>query len=489
MTSYSGCRFYKDWVYAIEKDFHSSDGTPAEWASGQPQQYGDELASIPLASKPESASVNADETLIAIAVEHDIFLYSTDIKSLTQVQVLRGHLSEIDAVEFHPTKPNVLVSCAMGNHGSEEIDPQIILWNLDEQRERRLLSDELSQKLGLHAAESVAKRLNDKEIVSEQVHPWSMSLFDTEVLTKDFAKAITAQNVASEAEHSLKISGRLTCHFNSSVFNSTGTSLAFMPGMRPPSNGDEKWDVCIYDVPTNSVRLTLVGHRDAIMWIGFSPDDKYIATVCWDETFRIWSHATGELIHTFRSKGQNWTGAFSHDSRFFAGMSGERRFWVWDLAHGVEVISAPFVGSRSHWCRVIDWSPDDKLLAVGGGRSGNVVVFDVKRQEILQERVLSYEKSADELKKGRFGMIEMSFVRFVEDEGRYGRKVVMSSGADQAVEVYDFGENRKWRFAARQGVDKGWGGDTLVLEKKGLIVSVNEEAVRFWELPVKQAGL
>ena len=489
MPSYSGSQFYKDWVYAVKDDFHSSDGTPASWAEGQPKQYGDELASVQLPSEAGSASLNADHSLIAVGVGHDILIYNTDTENLGQVQILKGHLSRIDALLFHPKNPNIIVSCAM-NHmgGSVPAEPQIFIWDLEEQRERSLIPEDVSSNLGEYAAEMVADRLKDKDVASRQPHPWMMEQADKEVLTEAFSKAITAQNVSSQVQHNVKLDGRLTCNFGSEVFNSTGTSLAFMPGKRPASNRDDKWDVCIYDLPTQTVRLTLVGHRDAIMWTGFSPDDTYIATVCWDKTFKIWSHATGELLHTFNSDSQNWTGAFSHDSRFFAATDGGGRFYAWDLAHGVEVVSAS-VDGKSRWCRTMDWSPDDKQLVIGSGHLGQVLVYDVKRQEAVQKRVLSKEKSAEALRRMVSGFLETSFVKYVQDEGRYGRKIVIKVPSDKGVEIYDMDENRKWRFAPHEGVDKGWGGDVLILEKKGLIASVDQDFLRFWVLPAKQEAV
>ena len=489
MPSYSGDQFYKDWVYAIKKDFHSSDGTPASWAEGQPQQWHrDEHASTQLPSKAGPASLNADESLIAVAVEHDILIYNTDTENLRQVQALKGHLSRVDALYFHPKNPNVLVSCAMNYMGgSVPAEPQILFWDLQEQREHSLLPEDVSSDLGEYAAEMVADRLRDKDVASRQHHPWILEQADKDVLTKDFSKAITAQNISSQVQHNFKLDGRLNCSFGSQVFNSSGTSLAFLPGKRPKSNGDDGWDVCIYDLPTKTVRLTLVGHRDAIMWTGFSPDDKYIATVCWDQTFRIWSHATGELLHTFRSESQNWTGAFSHDSRFFAATDGGGHFYAWDLAHGVEVVSASAsVDERSRWCRTMDWSPDDKQLVIGSGHMGQVLVYDVKRQEVVQKRVLSKEKSAEPLRKMVSGFLEVGFVKYVQDSGTYGRKIVSQVSSDKGVEIYDVDENRKWRFAPREGVDEGWGGDVLILENKGLIASVNQDFLRFWVLPAKQ---
>lgn len=480
MPSYSSDRFYKDWIYAIDKDFHSSDGTPAVWAPGQPQYNGEEYAHILLPSHSTVASVNSDESLIAVGIEHDIHIYNTDTQELKLHQILKGHISRVDALSFHPTDPGALVSCAM-NHlaGSVPAQPAIMFWNLDEQGRRELLTEDEANELGKHAAEATANHLADSRFAKQS--PWIMTGLDKEDLGLEFSKAITLQNIKSQCRTNTSLYGRLLPSFGSQIFNSNGRSMAFLPGNRSKSNGDDKWDICIYDTVTGSVRLTLVGHRDAIMWVGFSPDDKFIASVAWDKTFRIWSHASGQLIHTFHSDGQNWTGGFSNNSRFFAGTSGEGRFWIWDLAHGIEVVSHDFPGGQ-RWCRTLDWSPDDKQLVLGGDGPGRLIVFDIKRQGIVQDRVLSVEKVPEDVRWFAGRMLEVTEARYLPEK-TFGKKILCRANGDNAVEVYDTEENRKWRFAPREGVDKRQGGPTFALESKGLIASVNDGSIRFWKLP------
>ncbi len=475
MPSYSSDQFYKDWVYAIDKDFQSSDGTPAQYAPGQPKHWGEEYASIPLPTVPSSSSLNADHSLIAVALEHDIQIYATD-GDMSLQQTLKGHVSNVDTVRFHPKDPEALVSCAMNyTGGSVPAEPAIIFWNLDEQRQHRLLSKEAVDQLGKRAASFVARDIEGLDTTL-----WELDEGERKSIGQDVGKAITALNVKSQLRDNVKIHGRLSSSFGSQTFNSTGSSIAYIPGNRQRSNGDDKWDICIWDTIKKETRLTLVAHRDAIMWIGFSPDDTLIASVSWDKTFRIWSHETGSLVHTFHSNSQNWTGGFSTDSRFFAGTSGEGRFWVWDLVHGIEVLTHEF-GSRGRWCRTLDWSPDAKQLIFGGQNAGRVIVFDVKRQEVVQERLLSTRECPPDVQRMAKGFLEATKVRYLP--GSEGAKIVYRTRGDNGLEVYDAKENRKWRFAPAQGENKRSGSGILILEERGLIASVDGDAIRFWEVP------
>ena len=474
MTSYDSLQFRKDWVYAIDRDFHSSDGTPATWAPGQPTEWGNEHAKIPLESEPATARLNADESLLAVALKHDIHIYNMSDMSL--YQILQGHASRVDALRFHPQDARTIVSCAMNNTGdSVQLEvPEIIYWNLDEQRKRALLSEDTLHGLGKRAADSVVKALEAAPSPS-----WKPDAKDTDFLERGIQKVIATQNVKSQVSSNTLLYGRLMNSFGSHVFNADGRSMAFLPGPRPTSNGDDQWDICIYDTHTRSVRLTLSAHRDAIMWVGFSPDDRLIASVSWDRTFRIWDHGRGTLLHTFRSEGQNWTGGFSPDARFFAGTSGQGRLWVWDVAHGVEVAR---VDLASSWCRTLDWSPDGKRLLIGARGLALVREFELKRQVIIQDRILSTAASPELLQEMGASFLETTKVQYLDG----GRKVALeASGSDDGVEVYDFVENKKWRFAPPQGLDRGWasGGSFVVLKEKGMIMSVDADALRFWKVP------
>lgn len=476
MPSYDSTQFRKDWVYAIDKDFHSSDGSPATWAPGQPTNWGNEHAKLPLPSEPGTACLNADESLLAVALDHDIHIYS--IADLSLYQVLRGHVSRVDTLCFHPVDKRALVSCSMNNRGGSVIaEPVIIFWNLDEQRKPTLLSEDTIHALGKRAVNAVSEGL-------EGTSSWKMDEEAKGAIAKDVEKTITTLDIKSQIRTNKTITGRLVGSFGAQVFNSSGSSMAFLPGTRPKSNGDDRWDISIYNTRTHSVRLTLSGHRDSIMRVGFSPDDRFIASVCWDRTFRIWDHESGNLLHTFRSEGQNWTGAFSPDSRFFAGTSGQGRFWVWDIVHGLEVATSDL---PSKWCRSLDWSPDGKRLVIGCQGLGRVVVFDLKSQSVVQERVLSMKESPALLQRMGGSYLGVNKVQYLQG----GRMIAFRAGSDDAVEVYDFLKNRKWRFAPEQGLDRGWafGGKFVVLKEKGMIASVDSDAVRVWKVPFGEGEL
>ena len=351
-------------------------------------------------------------------------------------------------------------------------EPAIIIWKLHEHRERILEVGATLRALGKRAVEGVVAGLYDMESA------WTLAEQEKESLAENFEKTITLLNLESQVQDHMRIHGRLSASFGSRVFNDKGTSLIFLPGGRPHSNTIDKWDFCVWDIERKEVSLRLEAHTDAIMWVGFSPDDKLIASVSWDQTFRIWSHTDGSLLYTFKSDNQNWTGGFSPDSRFFAGTSGEGRFWVWDLSDGSQNMTYLFE-PQSRWLRILDWSPSGKQFIIGGNEWGRLSLFDLESRSEVQRRILSPEKSAEEVRKFRRSFVEVTVARFSAG----GRYIISQTPSVRATEVYDIIDNHKWRFAPPQGQAVGWGADFVVLAKQGLIASVDADAVRFWKVP------
>lgn len=475
MPSYSSEESRKDWVYAVARDFKAEDGTPATWADGHPRYWGDEDFKIPLDTSPNAACANADNTLLAVAVKHDINVY--DLKDLSLQQVLQGHVSQVDAMEFHPKEPNTLVSRAMENHGmAGDAEPTIIIWDLEAQRSRKLESESTMELARNQAVAGVLSALHDS------ASSWVLNEEEKGTLADDVSTAIRKLNIQSQARANTKIHGRLVQSFGSQIFNADGSKMILLPGGRPKSNAVDKWDICIWDTIKQQICLTLEGHTDAIMWVGFSPNLKLIASVSWDKTFRIWDHGSGNLLRTFTSEGQNWVGGFSADSRLFAGTSGPGRVYVWNMEDGSEVLAFE-AGIESRWYRTLNWRPDGKQLVIGG-QEGQVLVLDVASNAVVQERLLSPGQSAETL-KGMWGhgvFTEVGMARYLAN----GRSIIYHTSGDQSVEIYNFVKNRKWRYAPHNE-QSSWirvgCQDTVVLEGIGMIASMGPDAVRIWSMP------
>ncbi|MBW3595768.1 MAG: PQQ-binding-like beta-propeller repeat protein [Planctomycetes bacterium] len=137
---------------------------------------------------------------------------------------------------------------------------------------------------------------------------------------------------------------------------------------------------------------TVEAHAKWIRSVRASADGTLIASVADDMVARLWDAQTGEKIHELRGHAEQtphhypsmlYACAFSPDSRQLATADRTGRVVVWDAESGKELtaVEAPEMYTwdpkqRRHSIggpRSLAFSPDGKLLAVGGmGQVGNI---------------------------------------------------------------------------------------------------------------------
>ena len=438
MPRYSSAQFYKDWRYSLEKDFTDPAGEQVKYAADGFRTWGSELHKLPFPKAPENASVNSDCSLIAIAVDDNIYIYDT--VNFAEVLVCKGHVSKVDALTFQPGSPKVLVSSAQNNYaGTFPSEPTIIIWDLDKEQEHPMMEASVISTIASQATDSVVENFLMAKPKIE------LSDEEEKSLTSAIEPVVSRIVRTHAALNQLTISGRLSTSFQAELFSPSGSHLIYMPGKRPRSNDVDRWDVKIYSMATHEDVLTLRGHTDALMWTGYSPDETMIGTVAWDQSMRIWDAVTGKQKYVFATSGQNWTGAFSPDSKKFAGTCGNGTFYVYSLNDGSTLVKQK---SGQSWMRALGWSADSNILAVGEGhglKPGSFILFDVDKKEAIQERILSTEacKVPAEYKSWMGNSLECCAVKFVDG----GRKVLVMTSGDGGIETYDLETWEKWRFA------------------------------------------
>ncbi|KAJ9500945.1 hypothetical protein H2202_003503 [Exophiala xenobiotica] len=492
MFSYSAEQFSHDWRYKISQDFKTDSGEPFPYVEGGHREWGSEDYKITLPSEPTAVVVSSDNSLLAVGVEHDIHIFGTE--DFKPQQVLKGHISRVDAIAFQPGNANVLVSAATNNHGgSVRADCEVIIWDLPAQKTRPSIDEATIPKISKEASDVVAAGLSKAEA------PLTLTDAESGNLSKDIeslvTKLATRHNVAEDA----KLPGRLLTSFDTNYFSPSGDKLLYLPGNRPRSNGNVPWEMRVLSMKTRKDLFTLDGHTDAIMWSGFSPDESLIGTSCWDGTMRIWDAQNGNLKFRFETAKQNWTGGFSPDSKLFAGTSGDGTLYLYSMSDGSTLWSRPM---NAEWCRHLSWSVDSRMLGIGGRKLGSVFLIDVEQNEILQQRELSTEATkVDEERQRRFlkSYLEVYAIRYVDA----GRKLVVFTAGDGGVEVYDLQKQHKWRFA-RLGTDEDiphdppieprgmTGYDAAIWEDsrngKVVMAAVADHDVRIWSVPLDGAS-
>jgi WD40 repeat protein len=107
------------------------------------------------------------------------------------------------------------------------------------------------------------------------------------------------------------------------VFSRDGTKLA---------SGSSDRLVQVWDIATQKVERTFIGHLRPVNSVVFSPDGSKLASGSDDRTVRVWDV---QVEHTFKSHLDSVSSvAFSYDGSQLASGSNDCTVLVWDVATG-----------------------------------------------------------------------------------------------------------------------------------------------------------
>jgi WD40 repeat protein len=566
--------YLENFVYAVEEDFQK-DGQPAAFASGFPKYWGQEDAAIEIPPPDDeepinphdahlrnriytsfSSAVSPDQKLLAISYGNDVYIYDIATKQLRQkfpeqpeiVQDLffcprqypsssnskgKGKSPEhANQKQKQEATPDYTLVTAI--HPNSGLNPRLVFWDLTSTGS--LLDMDESLHASFLARCAVAAIRPDLFTNYE----WDDSDIEALGLAKSFQQVLRQADARHSTLHRTTLLGDVA-KFGSDPFSSGGRYMLYLvkngttqQGMRPP---EELPAAIVYDLSLHKDVCRLSGHTDRIMWAGFSPDEKFAASVAWDGTMRVYRLRLGEEVSesvsttaelawaTEPSGGQNWAASFSLDGKYIA-MSGKhgREIWVHEVDTGKMVSRFPHEFKR--WSRGLEWRPTPE------GEEGEYTLmvtawatcylWDALNEQCTPEKVEAERRSIEEQKKAATdagkdanevdqmiqlhpsikqkytlkGFAESGMRGFVNVNGKWledGKKLLVQC-TEGSFEIYDIRENIKWRMERPKGTTQiAHGGQMYYLpsdDGEGTVLAITgDRKARFWKISNEQLNI
>ena len=496
MSGYSRDRFLEEFELSLDKEFEWN-GRIAEWAPGhdRPFFWGDEDDRILPGDDDDDSKSTRNSSVSALtsdgrflAVSSNAVIEIYDMQSLALCSRIVGHEGNIGNMFFVNASKGgpqgceydyTLFSDGAAVSGS---DSQIYTWHIDadgalrrDQRIAPIPVNLLSDK----AVEAVSDSLtSDHGLGSEEL----------EKIRHKFLETLKAADARNRVKHLPTHAGHFPS-FNTQPASHSGARILHIAqgqttqhGMRPP---DELPHIVITEVATGEVHCRLRGHQDAIMWAGWSLDDKHVATASWDQTFSLWDAETGERRHVIgKTGGQNWAGAFLPDGQHVILSGGQPvEVGIYNIKTGEKVthLEPPENVKLDHWMRYFTVHPTRNLIVMQNRLTllaWSPAVAQPSPTPAKVEEIFALTPDPDRL-KNVFNSV------YTIDWADNGNKLI-AKGTDSTSYVWDLEKGWKWRFQRPKGrLFQSSGGDVHFINRNDAewVASLDGDArVRFWKL-------
>ncbi|CAM2011087.1 nSTAND1 domain-containing NTPase [Acanthopleuribacter pedis] len=253
--------------------------------------------------------------------------------------------------------------------------------------------------------------------------------------------------------------------------------VAFSPDGRILASSSDDETVRLWDTQTGACLQVLAGHEDGVGNVGFSPDGNMISSSSGDHSVRLWQRdpATERFETKAVLRGHDkavWAAVFSPDGTRLATVSADTSVRIWNL-EGMNNQSQPSAVLTGHQDIIYSavFTPDSRMLATGSA-DRTVRLWDVSRPGREREAAVLRGHEAP-----------VHFLACSPD----GKQFASSSG-DATIRLWSREEANKKSYAPT--VLKGHSGGVYTIayspDGRFLVSSSEDSTVRLWDLSVDQ---